>query len=88
MTEALEMKNDGTSLPVDLTPDRLESDKVYCIVDEKNRSIYIWQGRNACVRQRFVGARVATRLRVEQGLHFKVKAVEQGNEPDSFMSLL
>ncbi len=88
MTVALEMKYDGTSNQVNLSQEILKDDKVYCVVDEKTRSIYIWQGRNAAVRHKFVGATVARELRQEQGPHFKVKAVEQGYEPQSFLQLL
>ncbi|MHA1770108.1 MAG: hypothetical protein ACTSYL_11575 [Candidatus Thorarchaeota archaeon] len=88
MTVALEMKYDGTSFQVDLSINDLQADKVYCVVDEKNRSIYIWQGRNAGVRHKFVGATVARELRLEQGPHFRVKAVQQGEEPQSFLRLL
>jgi len=88
LTQALEMRDDGTSHTVDLTQESLQPDKVYCIVDAQSKSIYIWQGRNAGVRKRFVGAHTASRLRAEQGLHYKVQAVDQGNEPPSLLELL
>mgnify|MGYP000486374647 CR=1 FL=1 len=88
VTEALEMRDDGTAKRIELCQDALKSDSVLCIVDTQNRAIYIWQGHDAGVRKRFVGAHTATRLRNEQGRHFKVRPVEQGDEPPALLKLL
>ncbi len=88
MTEALEMRDDGTSFKIELTRKALSPEKVLCIVDSDSRSIYIWQGQKADTRKRFVGAHTASRLRNEQGPHFKVQPVDEGHEPPSLLRLL
>ncbi|MFW9888306.1 MAG: hypothetical protein ACFFER_09000, partial [Candidatus Thorarchaeota archaeon] len=42
----------------------------------------------AGIRRKFIGARVATNLRTEYGFHFKVRAVDEGEEPPTFFSAL
>ncbi|NWF96060.1 MAG: hypothetical protein HXY34_07930 [Candidatus Thorarchaeota archaeon] len=88
MTNALEVFDDGTTEKVDVTKASLDSTKVFCIVDSTNKSIYIWQGRNADVRRRFVGAQVATNLRSEHGLHYRVRAEIEGEETSGFLNSL
>ena len=78
--------DDGTSTEVDFRGDVLESNEVYCLVDVETKSIYIWLGRNADVRKRFVGARTASRFRQEHGNKFKVTSVDEGQEPSSFLN--
>jgi hypothetical protein len=82
------MLDDGTSVKINMNRAALSSDRVLCIVDPSTKSIFIWQGRAAGVRRRFVGAQTASSLRKEQGLDFKVQAVQEGEEPDSLLNVL
>ena len=66
----------------------LESTKVVCVVDDETKSIYLWKGTQAGVRRKFIGARVATNLRTEYGFNFKVRPVDEGEEPPTFFTAL
>jgi hypothetical protein len=88
MVNALEMLEDGTTLDVNLTKEDLQEDKVFCIVDNTNKSVYIWLGREANVRKRFVGAQVAGKIRGELANGFRVRSLDQGDEPTDFFNSL
>ncbi len=79
---------DGTLNEVEIGKDELNSDLVVCVVDDETKSIYLWKGSQAGVRKKFIGARVATNLRTEYGFHFKVRPVEEGEEPPTFFTAL
>ncbi len=86
MTLAYEMHDDGTSHEVEVTRQTLSSDNVYCIIDDANKNIYVWMGKNAGVRKRFVGAQTATSLRNEQGNGFRVRPEDEGEESSNFLN--
>ncbi len=88
MVLGYEVSEDGTLQEVELTKDNLESTKVVCVVDDETKSIYLWKGVQAGVRKKFIGARVATNLRTEYGFHFKVRPLDEGEEPPTFFSAL
>ncbi len=88
MVTGYEVSEDGTLTPVELSRESLDSTRVLCVVDDATKSIYLWKGSRANIRAKFVGARVATNLRTEYGFHFKVKPVEEGEEPPTFFSAL
>ena len=81
MVVGYEVMEDGTLNEVELTKDDLESTKVVCVVDDETKSIYLWKGTQAGIRRKFIGARVATNLRTEYGFHFKVRPLDEGEEP-------
>ncbi|MFX1288136.1 MAG: hypothetical protein ACFFFY_06225, partial [Promethearchaeota archaeon] len=69
----------------------LDSKQVLVIVKEDLRRIYIWKGVNAHVRKKFIASRIAAELQsnlvVIGHLHrCKIISVDQGDEPDEFMS--
>ena len=88
MTIAYEMNDDGTAQEVSVTRDTLHTDNVYCVVDDSSKSIFIWSGRNAGVRKRFVGASNASKIRSEQGYNYRVKPVDEGEETNDFINSL
>jgi len=88
MVVGYEVLEDGTLNEVELTKDDLESTKVVCVIDDETKSIYLWKGTQAGVRRKFIGARVATNLRTEYGFHFKVRPLDEGEEPPTFFSAL
>ncbi len=85
MVHGYEMLDDGSSREVNLKPERLQSDKVYCVIDEVGKNVFLWHGRDAHVRRKFVGARNAASIRAERGMDFRVRPVDQGSEPPSFL---
>jgi hypothetical protein len=88
MVVGYEVLEDGTLNEVEMTKDDLESTKVVCVVDDETKSIYLWKGTQAGVRRKFIGARVATNLRTEYGFHFKVRPLDEGEEPPTFFTAL
>jgi hypothetical protein len=88
MVVGYEVQEDGTLNEIELTKDDLSSTLVVCVVDDETKSIYLWKGSQAGVRVKFIGARVATNLRTEYGFHFKVRPLDEGEEPPTFFSAL
>ena len=88
MVVGYEVLEDGTLNEVELSKDDLESTKVVCVIDDETKSIYLWKGTQAGVRRKFIGARVATNLRTEYGFHFKVRPLDEGEEPPTFFTAL
>lgn len=88
MVVGYEVMEDGTLNEVELTKDDLTSTIVVCIVDDDTKSIYLWKGSQAGVRRKFIGARVATNLRTEYGFNFKVRPLDEGEEPPTFFTAL
>lgn len=88
MVKGYEVSEDGTLREVELSKAGLDSAKVVCVVDDETKSIYLWKGSRADIRRKFVGARIATNLRTEYGFNFKVRPVEEGEEPPSFFTAL
>jgi hypothetical protein len=88
MVDALEMQEDGTTLSININRASLLPDRVYCIVDDSNKNVYIWLGKEANVRKRFVGAQVAGKIRGELSTGFRVRSLDQGDEPQDFFNSL
>lgn len=88
MVLGYEVLEDGTLNEVELSKDDLTSTIVVCVVDDETKSIYLWKGSQAGVRRKFIGARVATNLRTEYGFQFKVRSIDEGEEPPTFFTAL
>ncbi|MHA2002877.1 MAG: hypothetical protein ACW975_08085 [Candidatus Thorarchaeota archaeon] len=88
MANGLQVQDDGTSIEVEVTRESLESENVYCIIDDASRSIFIWKGRRSGVRKKFIGAQTANRMRSEHGTAFKVHSLDEGEEPAVFFSAI
>ncbi|NHI90294.1 MAG: hypothetical protein EAX87_12280 [Candidatus Thorarchaeota archaeon] len=88
MVLGYEVLEDGTLNEVEIGKDDLESTMVVCVVDDETKSIYLWKGTQAGIRRKFIGARVATNLRTEYGFHFKVRPLDEGEEPPTFFTAL
>ena len=86
MINGLEIFDDGTTSKIEVTKKILTSDRVICLVDDETKNIYIWKGRNAGVRKKFIGAYTANGLRSETGFNFRVQSLDEGEEPESFIN--
>ncbi len=83
------VQDDGEITPIEVTSyEDLADDQVYLLVDHSKKHIFIWKGRNAPVRRKFISARTAQSMRNELGLTYKVISVEQGNETKTFGTLM
>ncbi|MFX1397517.1 MAG: hypothetical protein ACFFAS_10805 [Promethearchaeota archaeon] len=71
--------------------DYLTPEKVYLIIYQEIKRIYLWKGGRSSVRKRFLGSRVATVVQgdiMKAGLkRCKVVAVDQGEEPQEFLNV-
>jgi len=88
MVVGYEVLEDGTLNEVEISKNDLETTKVVCIVDDETKSIYLWKGTQAGIRRKFIGARVATNLRTEYAFNFKVRPLDEGEEPPTFFTAL
>ncbi len=88
MVAGLELLDDGTHVPLDVKKENLQPNRVFCIVHEPTKSIYLWKGSKAGVRKQLAGALAATEIRLEQGTKFRVRAIDQGEEPAVFLNSL
>jgi len=88
MANALEMHDDGTSESVCITRNSLTSERVLCVIDGEGKNVFLWLGKEAPVRKRFVGAHTASKLRDEQGTGFRVRSLDEGSEPPQFFNSL
>ncbi len=68
--------------------DMLNSEMVILLVIDAKKIIYLWKGVNAKVRRKFIAARVSQDLRGQKGLNFKVESIDQGDEPQDFISAI
>lgn len=70
--------------------DYLRPEKVFIIVREDLKRIYIWKGTRANVRKRFIGSRIAVEVQdmlKKGGYHYcKVVSIDQGDELDEFLN--
>ena len=87
MMYGIEVSDDGTSFEVDLSKIKLKSDKAYCLIDRNTKSIHLWTGYRADVRQRFIAAFTASRIRTQFGLDFRVRPLIQGKESPAFLDV-
>ena len=88
MANALAMQDDGTSVEICVNRNSLPSDSVLCVIDDEGKNVFLWLGKDANVRKRFVGAQTASQLRTEQGTGFRVRSLDQGQESDQFFNSL
>ncbi len=92
MNEEIKMhtvSNDGSlsgELPFDKS--KLKSDRVVVIVDENNKKIWIWKGSRVTVKQKFISARLASEIRSEKGIRYKVLTADEDDEPKEFIQLI
>lgn len=87
MARGVELLEDGTHLATEVKKESLQPTKVFCIVDDSTRSVFLWKGSQSGMRKQLAGAFAATEIRLEYGERFRVQAIDQGEEPASFLSL-
>ncbi|MHA2246475.1 MAG: hypothetical protein ACXADY_16155 [Candidatus Hodarchaeales archaeon] len=88
---AYQVSNDGHWDPItfkkDFIDNKKRSKKVFILVDEKRKEIWIWIGGNADVRTRFISSTAAQEIRRLYG-QFHVRSVDQGIEPKDFLKCI
>jgi hypothetical protein len=81
------LDEDGELKPTTFDRKELKSETVLLITDENARTIWIWKGKNIGVRAKFLSARAAVYLNNQKGRIFKTQSIDEGHEPEEFLSL-
>jgi ribosomal protein L18E len=89
--EIFHVQEDGTRVPVELSKlnDVLTTNNVVILVDHVRRRIFNFNGKEAKIRTRFIGARMAAeQIRSSLGMAYNIQAVEEGEENQKFRDLI
>jgi len=66
----------------------LDSSSIFLIVDPIDKEIWIWNGKKAGIRKKFISSRDAPNIRDRYGVDFKIVAVDEGDEPSEFIEII
>ncbi len=78
------MTSDGHWDPVAFSLKDLKAKEVFILVDDEKRKIWIWIGRDATVKTRFISSTAATEIRRLYGFTFRVQTIDQDEESREF----
>ena len=67
-----------------LLSELLYHDLVLSFVDPKHKAIWIWKGRSATTRMKFLAAQLAPTIRDRYGIDYTIISVDDGEEPLEF----
>ena len=81
--EYYEVQEDGIMTP--LNSFEKKSDKVYVVVENDARMIFLWKGLSAGVRLKFIGSRAMGDKRKERGYHYKTQTMDEDDETNDFI---
>ena len=83
------VNDDGTLTPATIsTMSDLSDNKVYIVVDETMRKIFIWKGESAPVRRKFISAKAAQQMRAEEyGMVYRIESLDPGLEGQDFLAI-
>ena len=65
-----------------------DSFSIFIIVDPVDKEIWIWHGKNASIRKKFIATQNAPNIRDRYGIDFKILAVDEGSEPPEFKEIV
>ena len=66
----------------------LDSDEILLFIDNMNRRVWIWEGRNTSPRMKFISAEGAPRIRDQCAFDYSITTVDDGDEPIEFKIIL
>jgi hypothetical protein len=66
----------------------LDPSSILVVVDPLDKVIWIWEGKNAGIRKKFIATQKAPAIRDRYGIDFKIVAVDEGDEPYKFMDII
>ncbi|MFW9898454.1 MAG: hypothetical protein ACFFDO_04265 [Candidatus Thorarchaeota archaeon] len=74
---------------VDTTPstslkELLYHDLVLSFVDPEHKAVWIWKGRGATTRMKFLAAQLAPTIRDRYGIDYTIISIDDGEEPSEF----
>ena len=65
-----------------------DSFSIFIIVDPIDKEIWIWMGKNASIRKKFIATQNAPNIRDRYGVDFKIVTIDEGNEPLEFKEIV
>ena len=66
----------------------LVSSSIFLIIDSVDKKVWIWHGRNASIRKKFIATQNEANVRDRHGVDFKIVAVDEGGEPSEFKKIV
>jgi len=66
----------------------LDSNYIYIIVDQTDKEIWIWNGKYANIRMKFIATQQAPIVRDRYGIDFKIGTADEGDEPQEFKNFI
>ena len=66
----------------------LKPDSIFLFLDPNNKLIWLWHGRHAGVRKKFMATQSAPKIRDNYGIDYKITAVDDGKEDLAFKVFL
>jgi hypothetical protein len=85
--QAYIVEKSGEVFPVSINLPKFKSNEAFIIVDDNNKKLWIWKGKETPTRLKFASARAAQQLRFEFGLVYRISSLDQGEEPEKFLKL-
>ncbi|MHA1238071.1 MAG: hypothetical protein ACTSSJ_02275 [Candidatus Odinarchaeia archaeon] len=76
----------GEIKEIPFSPDKLQETAL--IIDDNSRKIYLWVSNDAETRQKFIAAQMATKIKREKGINYKIRSIEEGEEIEELRSAL
>ncbi len=68
--------------------DMLDSNSIFIIVDPYDKNIWIWNGKKANVRLKFIASQKAPYIRDSHGIDFRIRSVDEDEESEEFKNFL
>ena len=62
----------------------LDSDKILLFVDQHDKRVWMWEGKNTSTRMKFISAQEAPNIRDKHDLAFTLSTVDDGDETAAF----
>jgi hypothetical protein len=85
---AYQVQNDGYWDPIAFTKKKLKQKEVIILVNDERKELWIWIGKKADVRNRFISSNAAAEIRRLYGLTLRVRSADQGSEPADFWNCI
>ena len=66
----------------------LVSNSIFLIIDPVDKHVWLWHGRNAGIRKKFIATQDAANVRDGYGVDFNIVAVDEGSESSEFKEIV
>lgn len=63
-----------------------DSNLILIIVNHVDKIIWLWHGKDATIRTKFIATQEAPKIRDKHGIDYKILAIDEGNETQKFKS--